>query len=86
MGTVKGLEGKLQEEELRSLGLFVLEEMSRDLMVIFNISMRESGGTGSGVILDDPDGSHPTQNILWFYEIQFKMIQLSLNEQQLNEV
>ncbi|KAJ7421928.1 hypothetical protein BTVI_16054 [Pitangus sulphuratus] len=45
---VKGQEGKVYEEQLKSLCLFSLEKRLRgDLVVVFNILMREVEGQGN---------------------------------------
>ncbi|KAJ7426600.1 hypothetical protein WISP_14508 [Willisornis vidua] len=46
---VKGLEGKLYEEQLRALGLFSLEKrrLREELTEVHNILMRGRGGAGT---------------------------------------
>ncbi|RMC05204.1 hypothetical protein DUI87_18388 [Hirundo rustica rustica] len=44
---VKNLKGKPYEEQLKSLGLFSLEETERRPHCSYNFFMREGGGTGT---------------------------------------
>lgn len=52
MRMMRGLEGKLYEEQLRTLGLFRVEKrrLRGDLIVVFKVLKRGSRGAGTDLI------------------------------------